>query len=583
MAAGSSSFYERVLVPATGKSSLAWPAVGLTALFSVLVHLFGSLDLDYVNIAPRAVIAAVSVLPTFALVSLAFSLPIKKLQVRVIVVLVSYVLGGVARGLLLSLLLEVFDFTEGFIWQGRVAFSIAFITVTVSIATYFWTNYTNNVGAVAELREETAQLQSALAQLELEAQAQSVQQVADVSNEIVRELERIELYPAGAQEREIQRVINERVRPLSHQFAQEVRSWQPVVVLPPEARQKTIWRELDLTAKLPSMWLAFGYSLTTFPGALETLGFQTALLVSLASVATLVPAVFIAFWVARKVVPRLVPPWRELVFTLIVLAAAILGVTGNTIALIGTERPYAYVLAGLTTFPVYTWVLAVAGALWVDVATKEQALTEVSAQLRWAIARINLLAWYNRGIVSRLLHGPIQNSLHATAIRLKNADPEVVVDYVIRDLRQRIAETSPTTLVGKLDDADLNASLAEATRLWRGIAEVKITVSPAALSALELDLPAAEIVLDLCNEACSNAVRHGKAKNVAIEVAVSGSLLELTVFDDGAGAAATTGKGLGTRFLDSCSVSWQISQREGKNLLQVQLPVSSVQVDGRPN
>jgi signal transduction histidine kinase len=573
MAAASSSFYERVLVPATGKSVLAWPAVGLTALFSVLVHLFGSLDLDYVNIAPRAILAAVSVLPTFALVALAFTLPIKKLRVRVFVVLASYLLGGVARGLLLSLLLEVFDFTEGFIWQGRVAFSVAFITVTVSIATYFWTNYTNNLGAVAELREETAQLQSALAQLELEATAQSVQQVADVSNEIVRELERIELYPAGDQEREIQRVITERVRPLSHQFAQEVSSWQPSVALPPEARQKTNWRELSLTAKLPSMWLAFAYSLTTFPGALEAFGFQTAVLVSLASAATLVPAVFIAFWVARRVIPKLATPWRELVFTLIMLAAATVGVAGNTLALIGTERPFAYVLAGLITFPIYTWVLAVAGALWVDVTNKEQALTEVSEQLRWAIARINLLAWYNRGIVSRLLHGPIQNSLHATAIRLKNADPEVVVDNVIRDLRQRIAETSPTTLVGSLDDADLGESLAEAARLWRDIAEVKIAVSPDALSALELDRPAAEIVLDLCNEASSNAVRHGKAQIVEIQIAVSGSLLELTVLDDGSGAAATAGKGLGTRFLDSCSVSWQISQREGKNLLQVQLPV----------
>jgi signal transduction histidine kinase len=574
--AGASSFYERVLVPATGKSSLAWPAVGLTALISVLVHLFGSLDLDYENIAPRAVIAGVSVLPTFALVALAFSLPIKKLRVRVVVVLISYLLGGVARGLLLSLLLEVFDFTESFIWQGRVAFSLAFITVTVSIVTYFWTNYTNNLGAVAELREETAQLQSALVQLEFEAEAQSVRQVTDVSNEIVRELERIELYPAGAQEQEIQRVINERVRPLSHQFAEEIRSWQPAVALPPEARQKSNWRELELTAKLPSLWLAFAYSLTTFPVAFETLGLQIALLVVVANVVTLVPAVFVAFWLARRVVPKLATPWRELVFTLILLAAASVGVAGNTLALSGTERPFAYVLAGLTTFPIYTWVLAVAGALWVDVANKEQALTEVSAQLRWAIARINLLAWYNRGIVSRLLHGPIQNSLHATAIRLKNADPEVVVDNVIRDLRKRIAEASPTTLVGNLDDADLGASLAEATRLWRGIAEVKIEVTPNALSALELDRPAAEIVLDLCNEACSNAIRHGKAKSIELQIAVSGSILELTVLDDGSGAAATAGKGLGTRFLDSCSVGWQISQREGKNLLQVQLPVGSL-------
>jgi signal transduction histidine kinase len=576
MAVNSANFFDRVLVPATGKSVLAWPAVGLTAIFSVLVHLFGSLDLDYSNIAPRAVIAAVSVLPTFALIAIAFALPIKTLRVRVFVVLVSYVFGGVARGLLLSLLLEAFGFTQGFIWQGRVAFSVAFITVTVSIVTYFWTNYTNNLGAVAELREETAQLQSALAQLELEAKAQSVQQVADVSNEIVRELERIELYPAGAQEREIQRVINERVRPLSHQFAQEVSSWQPAVALPVEARQKTNWRELNLTAKLPSMWLAFAYSLTIFPGALETLGLQTALLVSLASAATLVPAVFVAFWVARRVIPKLATPLRELVLTLFLLAAATVGVTGNTIALMGSERPFVYVLAGLITFPIYTWVLAVAGALWVDVENKDQALTEVSDQLRWAIARINLLAWYNRGIVSRLLHGPIQNSLHATAIRLKNADPEVVVDNVIRDLRRRIAETSPTTLVGDLDEADLSASLAEATRLWRDIAEVKIAVSPEALSALELDRPAAEIVLDLCNEACSNAVRHGKAQIVEIQIAVSGSLLELTVLDDGSGAAATAGKGLGTRFLDSCSVSWQISQREGKNLLQVPLPVGSL-------
>lgn len=569
------AFRDRLLVPATSPKAFDWQAVSITALFSIIVHIFGSQDISYVSVPERVVSAGLSVIPMFLIIWLVHQIRTRSNSLRVWLILGSYIVGGAVRGAALSALLSFNGIITDASWSARITSSIISMGFTVAIVTYVWSTFKTHSDAINELVVETEQLSSALAQIELEANAQSLKHMSDISSEIIHELERIELSPGGEQVQEIQRVIDEQVRPLSKEFALDVASWVPANVKIPSPKFFKTWTSLDPVANLPSPWFAAGISLAPLPTAYAVFGQASAITLSLYIFIALLPSIFIGFKIARRIIPKLSSPWRELAFTGIMELIALPAVLATYLALIHTDNPSAYMVAGLITFPIYAWILAFGGALFEDLKHKRLALLDVKAQLNWAIARVNLLAWYNRGIVSRLLHGPIQNAMHATLIRLRNRDTLTVVDNVIKELQQRISSANENPDSGLGSFADLDSSFDDIRTLWNQIAEVSISCPSQVKDTLLLDKPAAAIVIDLCSEICSNAIRHGKATSVTIALEEKSPLITVKVTDNGSKPTEGNSNGLGRRFLDSCSISWNSSRVGNKNMLTVLLPGSA--------
>jgi nitrate/nitrite-specific signal transduction histidine kinase len=187
------------------------------------------------------------------------------------------------------------------------------------------------------------------------------------------------------------------------------------------------------------------------------------------------------------------------------------------------------------------------------------------------LARINLLNWFNNGLLARLLHGPIQNSLHASVIRLKDAQSNISIEKILEDLRQRILDVthqlgeSPThhSLREQLNDIGL---------VWQSISNVSFTLDHQAEERLKLDIPASAIMSDLALEVCSNAIRHGGAQNVSLYISSNAREIKLTVEDDGKPREPGKSVGVGSRFVDTCSTSWKYKRVGSKNRLVVGIP-----------
>jgi signal transduction histidine kinase len=563
---------ETLLLPATSSKALDWQVIALTAFFSTVVHIFASQDLEFQFLFERVIAAALSVIPMFFVIWLSHMIPVRSSNNRIWLILCSYVVGGAVRGISLSMLLNLTGVLSGGDWQARILSSALSMSVTVAIVAYVWVTFKTRSDAIANLINETAQLRTALARIDLEANAQSIQYVADITSQIVYELERIQLSPGDKQVDAIQRIIDEQVRPLSKEFAVEVASWAPPNASIPSAKFIATWKSLDPISSLPSPWFAGAISLAPLPLAYANFGPTEALGLSLFIFIALVPSMLLGFSFARRIVPKFESPWREVAFTIIMELIAIPPVLATYIALIDTDNPSAYLIAGLITFPIYAWILAIGGALFEDLKRKLVALLEVEAQLKWAIARVNLLAWYHRGVISRLLHGPVQNAMHATVIRLRNRDTLTVVDNVIEELQQRISSANSSLRFGPRDTKGLEISLGEIRILWNQIADVSIAHSNNFIEVLQLDKPAAAIVVDLCNELCSNAIRHGKATELRIKLEFDGTQITVRVTDNGTIPAEVNGLGLGSNFLDSCSISWTSFRFADQNVLNVLLP-----------
>ncbi len=117
---------------------------------------------------------------------------------------------------------------------------------------------------------------------------------------------------------------------------------------------------------------------------------------------------------------------------------------------------------------------------------------------------------------------------------------ERISEEALRDMQALLIEFRPASL----DGAGLAPALEEVCAAYRD--RLGVTVD-ASLDAVAVPAPVEHALLRITQEACANAVRHGKARRVAVSMIRQDGHVELAVRDTGAGfdpAAPHVGSGL---------------------------------------
>ncbi len=206
----------------------------------------------------------------------------------------------------------------------------------------------------------------------------------------------------------------------------------------------------------------------------------------------------------------------------------------------------------------------------------QRKLEDVALELKWFVARTRAQMWELQRSVSKVLHGPVQSSLSAAAIRLDMAakDP-VLLPQIVEESKASI--TSAIEVLSEPVDKtqSLRAGLEKVSQGWNGICEVSVNLSTDLEDRIEADSSASRVALDIAQEAISNAVRHGGASVADVTLESSGeSEITLTVRNDGKPAPHKIKVGLGTNLLEECTLSWsRVSDALGTTLT-CRLPVS---------
>jgi hypothetical protein len=503
-------------------------------------------------------------------------------------IVLSYLSGGAARGVALAALLNL----NPAIGDGRLDFrlptSIITMSATLAILTFVFASYKDHSLAIATLSEETSQLSQTLIALEQANRANDASKAQAIANQIVQQLKSLELYPADRQIAEIQRLVDQKVRPLSKQYARELKHWLPSSPKGQKQSLRKVWARLDPVSRFPSIWFVLPLSLTPLPATTANYGLVAGLEVFLYTLTALGLAVAIGRPLLSQLIKKARPGWRELIFTLGLFAMAVAGTTGTYLSLSDTPTPNTYTVIGLIAFPAYAWVITIGSAMLRDMAQTRAELASTDAKLRWAIARVNLISWYSRGVITRLLHGPIQNSMHITLIKMQNEKSKPRVSDAIAELTARISEASFETNTSDSSKNKINQDFAELLRnsisVWQEVANVHLEISGDLSRALAKDPAGGSIVLDLCNEQLSNAIRHGKATSVSLQLSLLPEIVKIEISHDAPRAkqkeqrSMTTkniNPGLGTKFLSSCSVSWSKTEDQNLSKTEIKLPLDS--------
>lgn len=194
---------------------------------------------------------------------------------------------------------------------------------------------------------------------------------------------------------------------------------------------------------------------------------------------------------------------------------------------------------------------------------------QLDSEVRVALGRIK-----NREL-AQYIHGNIQNKLLSFA--LKFDQDNLSTDDVSRLLDE--VDTLFSTAMNEyqlLEAADLNQQLANLVQRWAGFVNID---QKNGLLATDLSEDEIKSVVQVVSEGISNAVRHGFAKNLRINIQSAESetsQIEVTVEDDGFGPRS--GKpGLGTELLNATSgANWSLtSGKLGGSVLRARLTLRS--------
>jgi signal transduction histidine kinase len=545
------------------------------AVSTTFVHLITSVDLGFRDLHIRAPLALLSIVPVLALIWLAHRISRGNEALRFVLVLLAYFVGGAIRGALLNTFLQWSGVLQDDFESYRIFAGMTIISGTCMVVAFSWSATQKARVTIAELQAETSVLAQALEKLRLNSEQSNRDELKRVHEKVSQELLQTIRMDSSDMGSKLETLIYQVVRPLSQDFAREIRNWEPPSTENLQLTLRTFWSSIDPVKHVRTPVVAITSMVIASVASLFALfDFQNAIEVIVGATLSFLITSYLFFRVLGKMYQYVKQPWREILLTLTLLLIAIPTIFIQRIALADTEDPNIYVIPTLVATPLVGWMIIIGTAALGLSKELTEKLAGIRNELQWTIARINLLTWYQKGVISRMLHGPIQNSIQVAILRMKSADesesPEIVnevVERIDRSLKEILDPQKSTELEMQ--------TLQSIAKTWKNLAEISLEMSGEGQAALINDLEASSIVTDLVEEVCSNAIRHGKANKVNIKVDAKAGSINIVITDDGSVfIEQERSAGLGLQFLEACSIEWKRSLNQGLNSLYLRVPTS---------
>ena len=570
-----------------------WTFVLTTVVFFVATLLPTSRDQFTGDVSQRLLLAGVGTAAAFAVLGIASAtvLQPRPRPARPVVAIAVFALAGIVQA---SVILELrpqlgLDAIEpvlliatravaGMLWLSIVAVIVDDVRSHAARVDELTTRI-SALGAVLRAERDDAE------RLSVELQEQTLSVLRRTIDQIARRLTGLEDGDgASAQAEDLRRLIDEEVRPLSHELLQrEVFAEEPVTPEPMARGRVRLGFTLRLavsTIAAPT-WLAVLLPMVLLLlFAVQRIGVVFTVVVSVSYIVVVGAGMVLARRVLDPVLPRL-PTWGA--------ALIVLG-TYEVLAAIAVINNWAWGDLSLIGRWVEWPTLFTLPAIWLGIAVRNAAQVQrrdVETHLEAVVADYSLITSRRRQrlrheyqLVGQLLHGNVQSTLLAVSARIDHAaqttgaERAAMLDAAgsdLHDLQARIA--APPAVVWTTQEA-----LDDLTSMWDQLLEIHLHCTPAVLARLDASPATRTTLIDVVAEALTNAVRHGAARTVEVRIELDGDeRLVVTVRDDGR-ARPGGAPGMGSRLLDAVAIEWALHTGPSGAVLNVALSLEPLAV-----
>ena len=412
-------------------------------------------------------------------------------------------------------------------------------------------------------------------------QRQSV--IDQVNDQMTQALHSVAINSSAASS-QLSQFAREYLRPLSHEILNEE---PPTRELSHHNTKRTSFREVAETVSLqPALrpWLMgtavfWAFLLTTVDTVDQTpIDASQAtgpnVLVDaepfLVSVALLIGIFFVTALSAlvlqrslRKVLPRLALPAR---LTLLFAAPIVIAVIIETfVQLIYVAPGLAEQISGnlqerllpAISILVIALIIVLNRTLKQLFTSAEQRARQTTHDLAWELSRLQCTYTREQQFFATQLHGPLQSTLAAAALRISNIDPGTPAwDAALGAVKSDFENTLAQVITGPETPRDVARTIEELKHTWAGVCDIDAVMEDGIVSMLESDWVSSGVVSDILVEACANAAIHGGAKHVHIAMTWHGNdAILITATNDGSTDDNGT-PGMGSSMLDRTAMSW---------------------------
>lgn len=188
---------------------------------------------------------------------------------------------------------------------------------------------------------------------------------------------------------------------------------------------------------------------------------------------------------------------------------------------------------------------------------------ETKAQDREHFERVS------RGNAASYIHNSLQSELTSMVLQLdsiaENPDP-IRSKLIMEKVESFISRSRSEDFRNFLETPEVR--LRRVAQSWEGIAAIEISVD----QEIYTDQVRASLMVQLIEESVSNAVRSGRANKVDISAVFSAETLKIIVRDNGKAPMKNIKQGFGSKWIDSVAIShWTLEESEKGRTLTVEI------------
>ncbi|CAB4547783.1 MAG: hypothetical protein F2536_03995 [Actinobacteria bacterium] len=550
--------------------------------FALAILALGFFDIDRLggNFASWFVVFLVGYAVTVGVIELGknFTKSIESTNQRSVALVLVLLAAGVMRGL------AVFEvgFITGLIPEGELAYRLIsaplFVVTAYLLGNALVTSFLSFRAEARRLAAELAKLSQSRASYESDLQLVNQQQrnrVKDLLSapmwELQKKLETAD-EPGKLQDAllTMQSINNDVVRPLSHELSATVSETRQGVGLPSNGLGKQIkWPSRVNLSEVQPGWL--------YLGILLVLGFNSQIAISSLTIGMQIVSlgavpVIAMFWLEKKIYRKQsLPVVRALIIsTVFGLAGSMIG--SNLVITAGLARTDLFAFQTISLVLVVKSANLVYGIFMAGWQQSLDELVDVTAQQKIVNSRLRQQLWLGQKALAMELHGSVQATLQALAMKLaRMQDVNLAeISQVLAQVRKALSRIeNQEYLAGQ----EFKSLLAELQDLWEGTAEISWNIFDSASTTLENDLGLARCVFEVIRESVTNAVKHGAASQITIDIQLGKSSLSLSISNNGS-IFDPQQRALGSELMDQLCLTRELQQQGKLVVLQAELALS---------
>ena len=499
-----------------------------------------------------------------------------KIEPRPIITLATFLAALVITSFLFDYLLVVFEFADapqGFrrLSTNAVGFLTACIlsSLLVTYAREFSRDNQQLVASVKNLIETRSRASEKIA-------ARQAELIETIKEQINSALCRVQGQNQAEDALHMRSLIDDVVRPISYDLARNVKSDSAISQLVVEPKVDWIKVNSHTLRSTPFHFLAapmaLGFIIAPFLISNFQLAGATAALGS-GVVFSIVALLGNHLWLT---IPA---SWSEaLRGTLFSLANAFIAFATAPIIAFATGFDFlepSRMVAWVVFCNLIAWTVALVGGALDLLKITNSALGKSVDELKREVIRLNGSYRALQQGISRALHGPVQEAITAALLKLNSSSASQNRESLAEDLRLRIAKSLEVLEVPAQVVTDVNRSLEDLRELWSDAIAITVSLDPKDLKTLHSQPWTSKTVVELVRESVSNAIRHGNATRISIQIQCSldSGSVNLRVANNGQPLPEGPRYGLGSQLFDEVCLDWNRRQESSGVVFEATVPL----------